>query len=107
MNNMSQIMKQAKAMQEKMTEVQKKIEEMEVEGSSGGGAVKVIMNVRHELKKIDIDKSIINAEESEVLEDLIVAALNDVNKKISENTNEKLGSISGGMGLPPGMKLPF
>ncbi len=107
MNNMSQIMKQAKAMQEKMTEVQKKIEEMEVEGSSGGGAVKVIMNGRHELKKIDIDKSIINAEESEVLEDLIVAALNDVNKKISENTNEKLGSISGGMGLPPGMKLPF
>ena len=104
---MSQIMKQAKAMQEKMTEVQKKIEEMEVEGSSGGGAVKVIMNGRHELKKIDIDKSIINAEESEVLEDLIVAALNDVNKKISENTNEKLGSISGGMGLPPGMKLPF
>jgi DNA-binding YbaB/EbfC family protein len=100
-------MKQAKAMQEKMTEVQKKIEEMEVEGSSGGGAVKVIMNGRHELKKIDIDKSIINAEESEVLEDLIVAALNDVNKKISENTNEKLGSISGGMGLPPGMKLPF
>ena len=107
MNNMSQIMKQAKAMQEKMTEVQKKIEEMEVEGSSGGGAVKVIMNGRHELKKIDIDKSIINAEESEVLEDLIVAALNNVNKKISENTNEKLGSISGGMGLPPGMKLPF
>ena len=107
MNNMSQIMKQAKAMQEKMTEVQKKIEEMEVEGSSGGGAVKVIMNGRHELKKIDIDKSIINADESEVLEDLIVAALNDVNKKISENTNEKLGSISGGMGLPPGMKLPF
>ena len=90
-----------------MTEVQKKIEEMEVEGSSGGGAVKVIMNGRHELKKIDIDKSIINADESEVLEDLIVAALNDVNKKISENTNEKLGSISGGMGLPPGMKLPF
>ena len=107
MNNMSQIMKQAKAMQEKMTEVQKKIEDMEVEGSSGGGAVKVIMNGRHELKKIDIDKSIINADESEVLEDLIVAALNDVNKKISENTNEKLGSISGGMGLPPGMKLPF
>ncbi len=107
MNNMSQIMKQAKEMQEKMNEVQKKIEEMEVEGSSGGGAIKVIMNGKHELKKISIDKSIINPEESEVLEDLIVAALNDANKKVSESTNEQLGSISGGMQLPPGMKLPF
>ncbi len=107
MNNMSQIMKQAKVMQEKMAEVQKKIEEMEIEGSSGGGAVKVVMNGKHELKKVDIDKSLVNPDESEVLEDLIVAAINDVNKKISESTNEQLGSISGGMGLPPGMKLPF
>ena len=69
--------------------------------------LKVIMNGKHELKKISIDKSIINPEESEVLEDLIVAALNDANKKVSESTNEQLGSISGGMQLPPGMKLPF
>ena len=107
MNNMSQIMKQAKAMQDKMAEVQKKIEETEIEGSSGGGAVKVIMNGKHEMKKIKIDKSLLNSEESEVLEDLIIAAINDVNKKISENMNEQLGSISSGMGLPPGMKLPF
>ena len=107
MNNMSQIMKQAKAMQEKMAEMQKKIEETEIEGSSGGGAVKIVMNGKHEVKNLFIDPSIINSDEKEVLEDLIIAALNDVNKKIAENTNDQLGSISGGMGLPPGFKLPF
>ena len=107
MNNMSQIMKQAKAMQEKMAEMQKKIEETEIEGSSGGGAVKIIMNGKHEVKNLFIDPSIVNSDEKEVLEDLIIAALNDANKKIAENTNDQLGSISGGMGLPPGLKLPF
>ena len=107
MNNMSQIMKQAKAMQEKMAEMQKKIEQTEVEGASGGGAVKVLINGKHEVKKINIDKSLIDPNESEVLEDVIIAALNDANKKIVENTNNQLGSISSGMGLPPGMKLPF
>ncbi len=107
MNNMSQIMKQAKAMQEKMAEMQKKIEETEIEGSSGGGVVKIVMNGKHEVKNLFIDPSIVNSDEKEVLEDLIIAALNDVNKKIAENTNDQLGSISGGMGLPPGLKLPF
>ena len=107
MNNMSQIMKQAKAMQEKMAEMQKKIEETEIEGSSGGGAVKIVMNGKHEVKNLFIDPSIVNSDEKEVLEDLIMAALNDVNKKIAENTNDQFGSISGGMGLPPGLKLPF
>ena len=107
MTNISQIMKQAKAMQEKMAEMQKKIEETEIEGSSGGGAVKIVMNGKHEVKNLFIDPSIVNSDEKEVLEDLIIAALNDVNKKIAENTNDQLGSISGGMGLPPGLKLPF
>ena len=107
MNNMSQIMKQAKAMQEKMAEMQKKIEETEIEGSSGGGAVKIVMNGKHEVKNLFLDPSIVNSDEKEVLEDLIIAALNDVNNKIAENTNDQLGSISGGMGLPPGFKLPF
>ena len=107
MNNMSQIMKQAKAMQEKMAEMQKKIEDTEIEGSSGGGAVKIVMNGKHEVKNLFIDPSIVNSDEKEVLEDLIIAALNDVNKKIAENTNDQLGSISGGMGLTPGLKLPF
>ena len=107
MNNMSQIMKQAKAMQEKMAEMQKKIEQTEIEGTSGGGAVKVLVNGKHEVKKINIDKSLIDPNECEVLEDLIIAAFNDANKKITENTNNQLGSVSSGMGLPPGMKLPF
>ena len=107
MNNMSQLMKQAKAMQEKMAEMQKKIEETEIEGSSGGGVVKIVMNGKHEVKNLFIDPSIVNSDEKEVLEDLIISALNDVNKKIAESTNDQLGSISGGMGLPPGLKLPF
>ena len=64
------------------------------------------MNGKHEVKNL-LDPSIVNSDEKEVLEDLIIAALNDANKKIAENTNDQLGSISGGMGLPPGLKLPF
>jgi DNA-binding YbaB/EbfC family protein len=107
MTNISQIMKQAKEMQEKMAEVQKKIEETEVEGNSGGGVVSVIMDGKHNLKKIKIDSNLIDKNEIEVLEDLIVAAVNDATKKIKENMSSQLGSISGGMNLPPGMKLPF
>ncbi len=107
MTNISQIMKQAKVMQEKMAEVQKKIEEAEVEGSSGGGAVKVLVNGKHNVKKVTIDPSLIDKNEVEVLEDLLVAALNDATNKISENMSSQLSSISGGMDLPPGMKLPF
>jgi|TARA_B100000282_G_C31523639_1_gene395082 hypothetical protein len=107
MTNISQLMKQAKAMQEKMAEVQKKVEEAEVEGNSGGGAVKVVMDGKHNLKSIKIDPSLVDKDEVEVLEDLIVAAINDGNQKIAENMNSQLGSISSGMGLPPGMKLPF
>ncbi len=107
MNNMNQIMKQAKEMQEKMEEMQKKIEQTEIEGSSGGGAVRILINGKHQVKKVNIDKSLLNPEESEVLEDLIIAAINDANNKISENANNQLGSISSGLGLPPGMKLPF
>jgi len=107
MTNISQIMKQAKVMQEKMAEVQKKIEEAEVEGSSGGGAVKVLVNGKHNVKKITIDPSLVDKNEIEVLEDLLVAALNDATNKIAENMSSQLSSISGGMDLPPGMKLPF
>ena len=96
MTNISQIMKQAKAMQEKMAEVQK-IEETEVEGSSGGGVVSVIMDGKYNLKKINIDPNLIDKNEVEVLEDLIVAAVNDATKRIAENMSNQLGSISGGM----------
>jgi DNA-binding YbaB/EbfC family protein len=107
MNNMSQIMKQAKVMQDKMAEMQKKIEEQEVEGSSGGGVVKVLINGKNEIKRLKIDPTLINSDEVEVLEDLLIAAVNDANKKLKENATNQMSTLSDGMGLPPGMKLPF
>ena len=107
MNNISQIMKQAKEMQERMNNLQKKIEQETVEGSAGGGLVKVTLNGKHNAKKVFIDQSLLIKEESDVLEDLIVAAINDATKKISEKMSNELGNLSGGLNLPPGMKLPF
>ena len=104
---MSQIMKQAKEMQDKMAEIQRKIESQEIEGSSGGGVIKVVINGKNEVKSVKIDESLINKEELEVLEDLLVAALNDANQKLKENAASQMSSLSDGMGLPPGMKLPF
>ena len=107
MNNISNLMKQAKEMQDKMQELQKKVEQTEVEGTAGGGMVKITINGKHIATKVEIDPSLINVEEKDVLEDLFVAAINDATKKVSENMNNELGSMSGGLNLPPGMKLPF
>jgi len=107
MNNISQIMKQAKEMQEKMNSLQEKVEKAEVEGSSGGGLVKVTINGKHNASKLSIDPSLINKDEIDVLEDLIVAAINDATKKVSDSMSNELGSLTGGLNLPPGMKLPF
>lgn len=107
MNNISDLMKQAKEMQDKMQELQKKVEQTEVEGTAGGGMVKITINGKHIATKVEIDPSLINVEEKDVLEDLFVAAINDATKKVSENMNNELGSMSGGLNLPPGMKLPF
>ncbi|MAH78532.1 MAG: YbaB/EbfC family nucleoid-associated protein [Rickettsiales bacterium] len=107
MTNISQLMKQAKEMQDKMAELQQKVEKTEVEGSAGGGLVKVLINGKHNASKVQIDPSLINSNEIDVLEDLIVAAINDATKKVSENMSSELGSLSGGLNLPPGMKLPF
>ena len=107
MSNISQIMKQAKAMQEKMNELQQKVEKEEIEGSSGGGLVKLTLNGKYVATKISIDPSLMKESETDILEDLIIAAINDATKKIAENMNNQLGSISGGIDLPPGMKSPF
>ena len=107
MNNMSNLMKQAKAMQDKMQELQKKVENSEVTGESGGGLVKITINGKHIAKKVEIDLSLLKESEVDILEDLIVAAMNDATNKVSENMNSELGSLSGGLNLPPGMKLPF
>ena len=107
MNNFNDMMKKAQEMQKKMQEMQDSLSNLEVEGTSGGGMVKIIMNCKNEVKKINIDPSIIKQDEKTMMEDLIVAALNDAKFKAEEKTQDKMKELSGGLGLPPGMKMPF
>ena len=107
MNNFNDMMKKAQEMQKKMQEMQESLSNLEVEGTSGGGMVKIIMNCKNEVKKIDIDSSIIKNDEKEVMEDLIIAALNDAKSKAEEKSQDKMKELTGGLGLPPGMKMPF
>ncbi len=99
------LMKQAQKMQENMQKVQEEIAEMEVEGKSGGGMVSVVMTGRHDLRKVTIDDSLMD--DKEMLEDLIAAAVNDAVRSVETTTKDKMGEVTGGMNLPPGMKLPF
>ena len=107
MNNFNDMMKKAQEMQKKMQEMQESLSNLEVEGTSGGGMVKIIMNCKNEVKKIDLDPSIIKGNEKEVMEDLIVAALNDAKTKAEEKSQEEMKKLTGGLGLPPDMKMPF
>ena len=107
MVNLGNMMKQAQQLQKKMAEAQEKLKEIEVESSSGGGLIKITANAKGELKKINIDKSLLKPDEKEILEDLIMAALNDVKKKGEDASQEAMKSLTGGLPLPPGMKLPF
>ena len=107
MNNFKDMMEKAASMQKKMQEMQDSLSNLEVEGTSGGGMVKIIMNCKNEVKKINIDPSIIKQDEKTMMEDLIVAALNDAKSKAEEKTQDKMKELSGGLGLPPGMKMPF
>lgn len=100
------LMKQAQQMQEDMQKAQQEIAEMQVQGESGAGLVKVIMNGEHEINKIDIDDSLVG-DDKEMLEDLVAAAVNDANRKLKSARDEKLSGLAGGMNLPGGMKLPF
>jgi DNA-binding YbaB/EbfC family protein len=101
------MMKQAKALQEKMQAMQEEVEAVTVEGGAGGGLVKVTLNGKSELKSIRIDPSLLKPEEVEILEDLIVAALADGRGKAEALLAEKMRAMTGGLSLPPGMKLPF
>ncbi len=94
--NMKKLMKQAKQMQDQMMQTQKELEAMEVEGTSGGGAVKAVLNGKKELISIDIDPELMK-DDKEILEDMIVASINQAQGKIDQLTQEKMGSISGGM----------
>ena len=97
------LMRQAQQMQENM---EKELVKLEVTGESGAGMVKVVLNGRHEAKKVTIEPKLVS-EDLEMLEDLVVAALNDASRKIEERSKEKYAGLMSGMKLPPGMKLPF
>ena len=106
MPDFSDLISQAKKMQEKMKETQETLKKIEVEGISGGNAVKVIMNGDGELKKITFDEALFK-ESKEILEDLICAAHNDARIKLKKRTSEEISKVTGGIDLPPGFKLPF
>ena len=107
MKNLTQLMKQAQQMQTKMQEMQQKLESMMVDGCAGGGLVKVTMTCKGELSSLKIDESLVNKEEVEILEDLIVAAINDAKAKAQKLMDEEMAKLTGGLNLPGGMKLPF
>ena len=100
------LMKQAQQMQDNMKRLQDELATVEVEGQSGAGLVKVVMTCRHEVKRVTIDPSLLS-DDKDMLEDLVVAAVNDAVRKAEATTQEKMSSITAGMPLPPGMKLPF
>ena len=101
--NIGQLMKQAQMMQENMRRMQESLGAIEVEGQSGSGAVKVTMNCKHETRRVSIDPSLLT--DREMLEDLLVAALNDAAQRVEAAVNEKMKAVTAG--LPPGLKLPF
>ncbi len=107
MKNLGNLMKQAQQMQAKMQEMQQRLAEMEVEGASGGGMVKVTATGKGDVKRLKIDKSLVDPNDVEVLEDLIVAAINDARGKADAMSVEEMQKLTGGLNLPPGIKLPF
>jgi nucleoid-associated protein EbfC len=107
MKNIGQLIKQAQAMQEKMAELQAELEAVEMTGVAGAGLVEVTLNGKSDMKKISIDKSLLDPAESEVLEDLIAAAFADARRKVSTHAEQEMQRLTGGLPLPGGMKLPF
>lgn len=99
------LMKQAQKMQENMAKAQEELANLEVEGQSGAGAVKIVMTCKHDVKRVAIDPSVMD--DKEMLEDLIAAALNDANRRAEQTSQERMGALTAGLPLPPGMKLPF
>jgi DNA-binding YbaB/EbfC family protein len=107
MKNLSGLMKQAQQMQEKMQEMQARLEGLEIEGVAGAGLVTMTLNGKGDLRRIRIDPKIIDPADTEMLEDLIVAAHADAKRKIETAAAEEMQKVTGGLQLPPGMKLPF
>lgn len=106
MKNMQQFMQQAQAIQKRIEDTQTKLASMEMSGQSGGGLVKVTLSGKGEMRKINIDESLLKAEEKEVLEDLVIAAFNDAKSQVEKYFSQEMAAVTGGA-LPPGLKLPF
>ena len=100
------LMKQAQAMQENLKRAQEELANVEVEGQSGAGLVKVTMTCKHDVKRVTIDPSLL-ADDKDMLEDLVAAAFNDAVRRAEEVSAERMGKLTAGLNLPPGMKLPF
>ena len=100
------LMKQAQQMQDNMRKMQEQLASVEVEGQAGAGMVKVVMTCKHDVKRISIDASLVG-DDKEMLEDLVAAAVNDAVRRVEATVQEKMSGLAAGMGLPPGMKLPF
>ena len=100
------LMKQAQKMQEDMQKAQEELKNLEIEGQSGGGLVKVLMTGKHEARKVEIADNLLN-EDKDMLEDLIAAAMNDASNKVEQLTKDQFSGLASGFNLPPGMKLPF
>jgi len=105
-NQLAGLMKQAQAMQDNLKRAQEELATIEVEGQSGAGLVKVTMTCKHDVKRVVIDPSLL-ADDKDMLEDLVAAAFNDAVRRAAATSEEKLGKLTAGMPLPPGMKFPF
>ena len=105
--NLAKMMKQAQELQGKMAQVQEELGRAEIEGSAGCGMVKAVMSGKHELRRLTIDPSLVTPEDVGMLEDLIVTAVNDARGKVEAHVKEEMGKLTGGLGLPPGLNLPF
>lgn len=99
------LMKQAQEMQKNMQDAQDEIAKMEISGEAGGGMVKVVMTGKHELVKVELDDSLMD--DKEMLEDLFAAAVNSATRKVEEESQSRMGGLTSGIDLPPGMKMPF
>ncbi len=107
MTNLGKMMKQAQEMQSKMAAMQAELESIELEGASGGGLVTATLNGKSELRRLKIDPSLVDPSDIEVLEDLVIAAVNDAKRKVEAHAAEEMKKLTGGLSLPPGLDLPF
>lgn len=106
MKGLDELMQQAQAMQQKMQASQEELSKLEVTGESGAGLISVIMNGRHDVKRVNIDPSLLG-EDKEILEDLLAAAVNDAVRKVEQNNQKQMANLTSGMKLPEGFKMPF